>query len=635
MLPRSLALLLAVVLLAAGALRIGSFVAQQPVLGYANQFDMGRTSACLALWPALAEPARYEAHREAPVGRYVDGEHRPDECYVSSELIFSGFAVAAWKLAAAAGWADAGSMDLRFVGVVKGVALIFLALIFTWLLREWPARALTHAAIFAIVLADPVVTLWLNTLYTEFSALLFLYAAIVALAVIIVETPERPGWYLTFGASLLGLGLSRQQHLLLPVLLFVLALPAMWRHYRRALWPLASIPLVVIALQLAVIARPASITSANNVNVVLGTLLPATSRQALSLDRLGLPTPCEGVIGATWYVSMGEELSTRCPEVFKLPRSRILSLVLADPAIVGVAFLKAAPLAQPAVLRYVGIEENRAFGTLDQQHRVFAYSIGTLIEKLPPELFLGMLLLVMIAFPVSLLAWARTTVRNGTPSLESALGAALSGTVVYAFASSLLGDGTVEIPRHVHLGTVAMHTMIVLVMALALTRIASLAPQRAGSRPASVAIAASPWYEGSLLSIATIIAVTSPLWVAAWRQQPLAVGVVDEPERNRHSTPIVRLHGWAMDPFGPVKAVTVIDGKTRVESRPWQHPADPTGIALARVFPTYHDPGTARFEITIDTTPYGGKPIALRTYARNRDGVLTEIDRRTLVRARP
>ena len=81
---------------------------QQPVLGYANQFDMGRTSACLALWPALPEPARYEAHREAPIGRYVDGERRPDECYVSSELIFSGLALVSWKFAAATGSAPGG-----------------------------------------------------------------------------------------------------------------------------------------------------------------------------------------------------------------------------------------------------------------------------------------------------------------------------------------------------------------------------------------------------------------------------------------------------------------------------------------------------------------------------------------------
>ena len=177
MLPRRLALLLAVLLLVTGTVRIGWMAGHQPMLGYANQFDMGRTSACFGLWPNLPEPARYEAHREAPIAQYVEGQRRPEECYVSSELIFTGLAMAAWKLAADAGLAASTTMDLRHVGGVKAMALVLLALLFTCLLRDRPAWMLTHAVVFALVLADPVVSLWLNTLYTEFAAVLVKYAA--------------------------------------------------------------------------------------------------------------------------------------------------------------------------------------------------------------------------------------------------------------------------------------------------------------------------------------------------------------------------------------------------------------------------------------------------------------------------
>jgi hypothetical protein len=186
--------------------RIGWMAGHQPLLGYANQFDMGRTSACFGMWPDLPEPGRYEAHLRAPVARYVEGEHRPDECYASSELLFAGIGMAAWKLAADAGLAPPAAMDLRHVGGVKALGLVLLALVFTLMLRQRPAWMLAHAAVFALVLADPVVTLWLNTLYTEFAAVFLAYAAVMCLVVIAGITPERGGWYVAFGLALLGLG---------------------------------------------------------------------------------------------------------------------------------------------------------------------------------------------------------------------------------------------------------------------------------------------------------------------------------------------------------------------------------------------------------------------------------------------
>ena len=633
---RTLALVLAFVLLGLGAYRVGSLVAQQPVLGYANQFDMGRTSACFGLWPKIAAPARYHASRESPIGRYTldSRDTRPEECYVGTELIFTGLAIGAWKSAAALDLADRASMDLRFVGGTKAVILALFALFLTLALWRHPGGALANAAVFALVIADPVVTLWMNTLYTEFSAVLFLYVAVVALSMIVVEQPDTPGWYATLGLSLLGLGLSRQQHLLLPAFLFLLALPAMWSHFRGGVGPLAFIAVAVIAVQLFAIPRPASITAANNVDVVLGTLLPSSSHQQAAIDVLGLPLSCASSIGATWYVTMGENLAERCPDAMTIRRSQVVNLLIADPLIVVSAFARMAPLAQAPLLRYVGIEEKLRFSTIEKQAGINGLTAGTWVQRLPPEIHLGIVIFVLFAFPLSLLAWARSAVHNATPSLESTLGAALSGTYVYAFASSLLGDGLVEVQRHVHLGTVSLLALFVLTAAWVIARLLSLAPARAGTRSAAT-FATATWYEWSLGGTAIAIAASSPLWLTAWQAQPLAVGVVDEPESNRIAAPLVYLHGWAMDPFSATHAYSIINGRTRIEARPWKHPVDPQGVELARVFPTYREPTTARFEIAIDTAPYGNQPIPVRTFARNRDGVITEIDRRVLVRTRP
>jgi hypothetical protein len=95
------------------------------------------------------------------------------------------------------------------------------------------------------------------------------------------------------------------------------------------------------------------------------------------------------------------------------------------------------------------------------------------------------------------------------------------------------------------------------------------------------------------------------------------------------------LHGWTMDPFGPSRAVTIINNTLRLDAHAWLHPTDPAGAALARTFPTYRDPATARFETVINTVPFGGKTISVRTFAQNRDGIMTEIDRRILTRVAP
>src|SRR5437867_5259173 len=169
--------LVAVALIALGAWRIVAVISATPMLGYANQFDMRRISACVGLWPDVAASERLLAHPEAPIALYVRGERRPDECYISTELVFVAGAVA---IAAISG----GSVDLRVLGAIKATALWLAALSLHALLSRQRARALVHGLVFAFVIGDPSNTLWLNTLYTEFSALFFAYVSIVLLVAI-------------------------------------------------------------------------------------------------------------------------------------------------------------------------------------------------------------------------------------------------------------------------------------------------------------------------------------------------------------------------------------------------------------------------------------------------------------------
>ena len=163
---RSAAILIAIALLFIGAARIAFVAGHSPMAGYANQFDMARTSACVGLWPDLPAPARYAAHRAAPVSRYIEDAAEGDKCSMSTEVLFAAAGIATWKLAVKAGIADPVRMDLRIVGAIKAGLLVLLAVLFTVALRLRPAWMLAHAAVFAMVLADPFVTLWCNALYT-------------------------------------------------------------------------------------------------------------------------------------------------------------------------------------------------------------------------------------------------------------------------------------------------------------------------------------------------------------------------------------------------------------------------------------------------------------------------------------
>ncbi|MFI4953762.1 MAG: hypothetical protein ACHP7M_11535, partial [Burkholderiales bacterium] len=277
-----LATLLLIVL---GAWRIAVIVGATPMLGYANQYDTGRTSACFGIWPDLPEPARYEAHPRAPIAEYVPGETRPAECYPSSELAFVAVALTVA--------ARNGPIDLRLVGAVKGAVLVLLAVALDAALKRRPAWALAHATVFALVLADPMITLWLNTLYTEFGALLGAYASIALLPVLVAREAQsaRPSRtaLIGFALGLAVLGMSRQQHLLLPAVLALPIVLSLWRPARGAALALAIEVCAIVLVQATWIPRPATIAAANDADVVLGAILPASRDPARTAARLGLP----------------------------------------------------------------------------------------------------------------------------------------------------------------------------------------------------------------------------------------------------------------------------------------------------------------------------------------------------------
>ncbi|MGE5668604.1 MAG: hypothetical protein ACM338_10465, partial [Betaproteobacteria bacterium] len=174
-----------------GIVRMFVLVLHDPMLGYANQYDMARTSACVDLWPSLPAPERYEAHLSAPLPYDIERHARAAHCYRSSVVVFVLGAKFLIAVAHAAGLVPEDRFPLQAVGVAGALALIVLVLAFLRAERARPWARLAHASIFAVVLTDPANTLWLNTLYTEPAALFFAYAVAGLLALKVITHPGR------------------------------------------------------------------------------------------------------------------------------------------------------------------------------------------------------------------------------------------------------------------------------------------------------------------------------------------------------------------------------------------------------------------------------------------------------------
>jgi hypothetical protein len=620
------ATLLAFVLIGVGAWRVYAVVGAAPLLGYANQFDMRRISACVGLWPDVPPAARLQAHPEAPIARYVRGERRPDECYWSSELLFAA--------PVAATLAEGETVDLRVIGAIKAATLVVVAFALGAVLRRRPAFALVHAVVFVLVLCDPIVTLWLNTLYTEFAAILFAYASVVLLVAMgaratTSDTPS-PTVVAALAISLIGLGLSRQQHLWLPALLIFPLVILLWTRARRSALLLIAVAGAIAFAQAELIGRHPTIAQANNADVVLGAILPASKDEALTAKRMGLPERCLRSVGATWYQPMGEALEVTCPEALVIHRRSLAALVATEPATLLRAALRALPQLQDWRLGYLGSVEGLQYAGSDSVRTVagsLASSIGPVLAELPLSAFLQLLAASGAIFLASAVACVAGAASRRCSPLALTL-YALTGIAWYAVVTSIFGDGYVEVARHAQLASVALYAaLVVLAAALFAPLLAVFGVATGRATAAAVTFA--------VLAIGAAVVSQAPLR-DAMIITPMAFGVVDRPPQNKVPAGDVELSGWAIDPQGVARVELLVDGSATdggatFSARyglPYQGARNEP---LALYFPTYPNTANAGFTVELPAQTLAHGAADVRTVVINSQGTRTEIDRRQLV----
>jgi hypothetical protein len=618
--------LLVVLLIAAGAWRLFAVVGATPLLGYANQFDMRRTSACIGLWPELPPPAQLEAHPQAPLARYVRGERRRDECYPSSELLF---------VAPVAAIVSPGEViDLRRIGAVKAVLLVALALLLAALLRAQATWSIAHAVLFAIVVCDPMNALWLNTLYTEFAAVFFLYASLVLIVVIAgretLSSAPPATILVAFAVALCGLGFSRQQHMLLPAVLALPVVMSLWRPaLRSALAILVLVPAIASA-QALLIGRHPAIAAANNADVVLGAILPASLDPELTAQRLGLPERCLQSAGATWYVTMGEPLQSSCPEALSVPRARQALLLLSEPSTLARAFIRGLPQFQDWRLGYMGVVEGHEYAGVESAQAIAGgagFSPSSRLTAFEPAVFVLALTASLVLLAISTIGVIVSAAIERRAPLALVL-YALTASAWYAFATAIFGDGYVETARHAQAAATCLYAVAVMLFISLFAPL--LIPLGAGVRTAIIAPIASVLF--ALVSVAAA-ALLQPVLRTAMVAMPMAIGVVDRPQQNAVAPGPVELAGWALDPFGVSGVAVVTDSGEVFEAARNLPYVGARSEPLALYYPSYPQVANPGFVVELPARVLAQGVVGIRTLVFNVAGGRTEIDRRRLVAA--
>lgn len=583
--------ILAGILLALGALRLFLLVTHAPLAGYANQYDMIRTSSCVGLWPAQ-DGAPTAAHPQAPVARYVAGARDPSACVPSTEAAWIAFA------------ALAPALDLRVVGASQALALLAIALWLHRRLRAHPGAQLAHATFFAVVLADPFDTLWLNTLYTEAPALIGAYLASAGLLASALEARATRGSALAFLIGIAMLGASRVPHLLLPFAWLALLAVVLFRRglRRRALLATGLVLAVsTAALQVGVMRAHAALAPANRSDALFGALLPAAADPVSFNEKLGLPPHCVELTHTTWYLRRGRDAPAECPEAFALGQGRIFAALATEPRLTAVALLRGLVLATAWRVPYLGELAGADYARVPPGAAGLLASLADPLASLSLASTLVLWLTPLVAGLIAALRLllvprgAREVSLLAVDALLALAAAAIAGVWVV----SVLGDGYSEVARHLNLA----QNFVLLAWLLL------IGAGAAGVRARSRWRAWPPIALGSL-AVAALLARGVPAL-------PLAFGALQQPATDTVAGEVV-LAGLALDARGIARIEARVDDvATPLALAP--------SAAIARQFPIAGGDAGREFSGPLQLSDRADK---LEIVVTNRDGVETVIDRR-------
>ena len=446
---------LAYAMLVLTLLKIAAVVFHTPLFGYANSYDFVRKSACVGIWQDYPGQPKGAGFPFAPVNSLVfDDDRRTDICAKSSDNFFAHISRTVHRVG--------DRVDFREMSAYRLLMLTSLGLALMGMCASGPLKVFV-ALLFGLVWGDFTNALYFNTLYNEFSVLLGSFFASCCL-VILAGTPRPPGRprlllvLLTF--AIIWLGFSKQQYMPLASVLALIAAGLMWLRLRARGWALG---LVALALAFppayAYLNRDdtglmADIDLANKTDTFMAAVLPEATDQQQALRTLGLPPECAAGIGKSWY-DPDIQQHPPCAALKQVSRARLLSLFLQQPRTFYI------PLIRSAYEAHKMYPEERLLGHVAQasqsQEGFYQFSRwGSLaigFSLLPEPVFVVLIMGVWLLAALALLRLTLVRFRPQwavTPATQFSLASIAMGglLVLYALASSVFGDGYIDVPKH-------------------------------------------------------------------------------------------------------------------------------------------------------------------------------------------
>jgi hypothetical protein len=428
-------------------------LAADPLLAVANNYDMIRVQACIDAFPDRPDSVAPASNSPAaPFSRFRFTGGVGASCFLTSEALF---AWAAWP----GMWLEQAlrsdhSFSIRWKGGVQLMAWVALAVWCTRRLIHSGRRDLAagHAAVCAIAVMDPGNTLYLNTFYSEASALLFLYAMLALMLVAFAAQRARGrGLPIALALSALLLMTSKFQHVLLPLIVLLAVLVAAG-NARGTARPVALALLAGLSVGLLVqwmhrnAADNESIRHANVVDTLFTALLPNARDPAALLEDLGLPQDCLQQSGSSWYTP-GMSERTLCPQVFAIDQRDLLRAALSDPAMSTRALIGGIAQMAPWIPGHLGVVEDQAFSGLPESVPSWSRVVDALGAKALGAWLFG---LPMVALGLVLFR------RSASQVAANVVVLAVSALPLCVLGAAVFGDGYADLARHTQLGIAAL-----------------------------------------------------------------------------------------------------------------------------------------------------------------------------------
>ena len=426
-------------------LRVLPLLFHTPLIALANSYDEVRYSACFNLYPD--RPAEIDPTQNspaAPYAHYTFREAAQPICYWSTEWIFQSTAAGLFKIQSAL--TGQTNFSVRWLGLIKFSAALAAWLLFcvAWWRRGPPALALANGLIFPLLIADPANTVYLNTFYAEFTAVLTLYI-VISVILLYHEKPRSKRAIVLLSLAAFALAMSKIQHLLLPlmcagsVLIFDYVRTKKWSWRASALFAGALAGLVIQVAQLhRDNAAIRDIDMFNRSDVAFTGLLPNASDREKTAAILGLDPACIKYEGLRAWQLPGYPPQV-CPSIANITRVRELTALLHDPLMALRLVCNGVVAINPWLAPGLGTVEGGNFDALPGGF----ISASDLFSAAPLSraILLGGPIVVMFV----LLFWRR---RPSGMRRYTVLTAAVMLTTLVV---TVLGDGLADVPKQGHL----------------------------------------------------------------------------------------------------------------------------------------------------------------------------------------